>query len=171
MTHFEQLLVSAMKPDIVAYLRDHPEDFAPAVELGLSNKQPFAWRSVWALEEVVERNDPRITPYLSRILDSLPGLDDGHCRQWMLVLHHIELPEDRLAPLFDFCMGLWCDPHKQPSVRYHAYLSMQRIAASFPELKGEIAVSLSAPLLESLSPGIRKSLFKAVSAPKKGRNR
>ena len=149
-----------MKPDIVAYLHAHPEDFAPAVELGLSNKQPLAWRAVWALEEVVKRNDPRIAPYLSRILDSLPHLDDGHCRQWLLVLHHIELPEDRLAPLFDFCMSLWCNPHKQPSVRYHAFFTLERIAKIYPELQAEIAASLSEPLLESLSPGIRHSLIK-----------
>ncbi|MBA4303009.1 MAG: hypothetical protein C0424_02160 [Sphingobacteriaceae bacterium] len=157
---FERLLLSGMKAEMVAYLRDHLNEFAVAVELGLTKRQPLAWRSVWVLEEVMAHGDTRILPYLSRIFEFLPGAEDGHCRQWLMVLHRINLPDDHLAPLFDLCMGIWCHPGKQPSVRYHAFLTMLHIADRFPELKHEIAASLTAPLLESLSPGIRKSLLK-----------
>lgn len=160
MTSFEQLLVSEMKPEMVAYLKAHPEEIPSVVALGLTHRQPFAWRAVWVLEEVVEPNDPRIYSFLPRIVAFLPEAEDGHCRSWLMVLHHLQIPEQYQAALFDLCMQVWCNPHKQASLRYHALQTMERLAAPYPELQQEIAATLSEALVESLSPGIRHSLAK-----------
>jgi len=160
MTAFEQLLLSVMKSEMVAYLKAHPEEFTSAVALGLSSRKPHAWRAVWALEEVIEPNDPRLSSFLPQIMAFLPVAADGHCRLWLMVLHHLEVPEQYQASLFDFCMQLWCNPHKQASLRYHALQTMERLAASYPELKQEIKASMSDALLATLSKGILHSLRK-----------
>lgn len=160
MSEYELLLLSFRKPSMVSFLRAHAEAFSQAVELGLLERNPMGWRSAWALEEVVEQNDPRIIPYLPRIMAFLPEADDGHCRSWLMVLHHIDLPEECQATLFDFCMQLWCNPHKQASLRYHALQTMERLAAPFPELQQEIKASINDALLDSLSKGILHSLRK-----------
>ncbi len=72
MTAFEQLLLSVMKSEMVAYLKAHPEEFTSAVALGLSSRKPHAWRAVWALEEVIEPNDPRLSSFLPQIMAFLP---------------------------------------------------------------------------------------------------
>ncbi len=156
----EQLLMDAGKKEMVAFLQTHPAKVEQAIELGLTQQQPLAWRAVWALEEALEPNDPTLLPYLARVIDFLPQADDGHARQWLRILQGMELPDTHLAALFDFCMQTWCLPNKQPSVRYQAYLTMERIAALYPELKNELEASLSEPALDSLSPGIRHSLIK-----------
>lgn len=160
MTEFEALLLGAGKQEMVTYLRKHPEKLQFAIELGLSQQQPLAWRAVWVLEEVTEQNDPRIIPYLPRIMAFLPEAEDGHCRSWLMVLHHLKIAEEFQAALFDFCMQLWCNPHKQASLRYHALQTMERLAAPFPELQQEIKASMSNALLNSLSKGILHSLRK-----------
>lgn len=160
MTKFETLLLCSGKNDMVAYLKAHPAELTHAIELGLTQQQPLAWRAVWALEEAIVPNDSRVLPYLTQIVGFLPQANDGHARQWLMVLHHMSLPENLLAQLFDWCMRCWCNPQAKPSVRYHAYLSMERIAAPYPELQHEIAATLNDALLDSLSAGSRHSLFK-----------
>lgn len=159
MTQFEALLLCSGKKDMVAFLKAHPSKLKEAIELGLTLQQPLAWRAVWALEEAIAPNDSRVLPYLIQIVDLLPKANYGHARQWLQVLHHMELPEMVLSPLFDWCMSCWCNASIQPSVRYHAYLSMERIATQYPELQQELAATLSDVQMESLSPGIRHSLF------------
>lgn len=160
MTAFETLLMCASKKEMVAYLKNHAAMLEPAIDLGLTHYQPLAWRSAWVLSEVVKPNDPLFRSFTARIISFLAEAEDGHCRSWLMVLHQLEIPEEQQATLFDFCMQLWCNPHKQASLRYHALQTMLRLAASFPELKQEINASMTDALLGSLSKGIVHSLRK-----------
>ena len=160
MTEFVKLLMCAGKSEMAAYLRNNPNKLKSAIELGLTCQQPLAWRAVWVLEEVIAPNDPALKPFLPQIMAFLPVAADGHCRLWLMVLHQVEVPEQYQASLFDFCMQLWCNPHKQASLRYHALQTMERLAASYPELKQEIKASMSDALLATLSKGILHSLRK-----------
>ena len=160
MTTLEKLLATTMKATVVTYLKEHRGAFDEAMALGLSKRQPLAWRAVWALEEVVAQNDQRVISHLPRILAFLPEAEDGHCRSWLMVLHHLELAEENQAALFDFCMQLWCNPHKQASLRFHALQTLERLAAPYPELQQEIKASMSDALINSLSKGILHSLRK-----------
>ena len=162
-SEFESVLLSRSKERMVEYLEDHPEMFQEAVRLSLTNTQPLAWRTTWAIGGVLEKNDPRIEPYISKILDKLPGLDDGHQREFLKILYEQEnLAEIHEGLLFDCCTHLWEQVRRQPSVRYYAFQMMVKISENHPELRNEIRILMQPQYMNALSPGIRKIVKRKI---------
>lgn len=161
-TPLEHTLTSFYKDGMIRYLAEHPEDFEEAVQLAVSQKQPYSWRAAWLLWSCMEENDPRIRKHVRKMLEVLPTFKDGHQRELIKILSVMELEEEEEGRLFNFCVDLWEQIHKVPSVRWIAFQFILKTARNYPELKNEILLFTQEQYLETLSPGVRHSISKLM---------
>jgi hypothetical protein len=161
-TELEHTLTSFYKVGMIRYLREHPEDFEEAIQLAVSDKQPYSWRAAWLLWSCMDKNDERVKAHVGTIMDVIPSLKDGHQRELMKILYNMDLDEAYEGRLFSLCMDLWEQIHKTPSVRGNAFILIYRMAQKYPELMNEIELLTQEQYMESLSPGIRHSLLKIM---------
>ncbi len=150
------------KEQMILFLKTHPDQFVEALELAISDKQPYSWRSAWLLWSCIEENDIRVQKYIDAILKVMPEKKDGHLRELIKILSIMELDEDQEGLLFNICMNVWESINKGPSVRYNALVFILKIAKRHPELKGEIAFITQDQYLDTLSPGIKNSIIRMV---------
>ena len=161
-TPLQEILTTVYKEQMIQFLTTHPEYFYEAVELALSDKQPYAWRSAWLLWSCMEENDKRVQGYIDTILQVMPQKKDGHLRELIKILGKMELTDEHEGRLFDICMNVWESINKGPSVRYHALVFILKLAKRHPELKGEIDFITQDQYLDTLSPGIKHSITRMV---------
>ena len=159
----EKTLTSCYKDDMISFMNSHPECFEEAVELALSDKQPYSWRAAWLLWSVIEENDKRIKKFTKRIVNAAKTKGDSHQRELLKILLMLELDERYEGILFDICMNVWEQISKAPSVRVNALKLIVKIANKHPELKQEIYFLAQDHYLESLSPGAKHSVKKIIS--------
>ncbi len=158
----EIVLMERDKTKKDCFLDEHPEFFDEAMDIALSDEKPLNWRAAWMIGGYMKKNDQRITPYISRIVDALPDLDDGHQRELIKILLRMDMDEEEESRLYDLSATLWEQVQKKPSVRHFAFRCMVQFAEKYPELNHEILVLAQPQYINALSPGIRKSILKAV---------
>lgn len=161
-THLEHVLMAFNKQEMMAWLETHPENFAEAVHLAVADKQPYSWRAAWLLWSCMEDNDPRIRPYVSEIIECLEIKRDGHQRELLKILYRMDLSEEQEGLIFNLCMNVWEKVGKAPSVRHNAFRMIVRIASKYPDLFNEITLITQNHYLETLSPGVRRSVMKMI---------
>jgi hypothetical protein len=162
-TELEHKLLSSYKHQIIAYMNSHPETFDEAIELALSDKQPYSWRAAYTLWSVIKENDKRIQKHIKRIFNAVKNKKDGHQRELLKILLRMDLDERYESKLFDICMSLWEQINNTPSVRYNAFKFILKIANKHPELKQEISFITQDHYLEPLSPGAKHSIKKLMN--------
>lgn len=159
----ESVLLSRFsKERMVSFMNDNPEQFDVAITLALSTNQPQAWRAAWLLNHLITKNDDRIKPFIPQFIDTLKERADGHQREFMKILEHMDIDDDQEGVLFDECMNLWENIGKTPSVRIVAFRILVKTAKRYPELKNEIVLLTQDHYTESLSPGIKNSCNRAI---------
>jgi hypothetical protein len=163
-TALEHLLTNFYKVDMLSYMDAHPEDYGEAIELAVSDKQPYAWRAAWLLWSCMEENDRRIKGYVNSIIDSLNTKNDNHQRELLKILLQMEFSEEIEGFIFDECSAIWEKVNKRPSVRLTALKIIIKIAKNHPELMHDIGFLLQSQYMESLSPAVRKAVSKMVKA-------
>ena len=161
-TALEDILVSAYKEGMIAYMHAHPEDFEEAVKLAVSDKQPYAWRAAWLLWSCMEENDARVRLYLKEIMSAIKAKTDNHQRELLKILLLMELDEEYEGDLFNHCVSLWEKTGKKPSVRFAAFKFIVKIAEKHTDLRQEIIFFAQERYLESLSPGIKRGISKMI---------
>ncbi len=164
MTELQHILTSAYKDEMIAFLAAHPEYFDEAVKLAIADDQPYSWRAAWLLCDCMEENDLRVKKHIYKILRAIPDRADGHQRELLKILLRMELSETHEARLFDLCMSLWESLHKSPSVRYTAFRFIVNMARKYPELSNEITGLTQQWYLDTLSPGVKRSIARMVAA-------
>lgn len=162
-TALEQELINSHKDEMILSMNAHPEYFEEAIELAVSDKQPYSWRAAFVLWSVIEENDRRIQKHIKRIVKAVKDKSDGHQRELIKILLIMELDEKYEGVLFDLCMDVWEQLDKSPSVRVNALKMINKIANKHPELKNEISFLAQDHYLESLSPGARHSVRKLMN--------
>lgn len=161
-TAFEHILTNCYKDDMIAYLDNHPEDFNEAIELAISNKQPYSWRAAWLLWSCMDDNDPRVQGCVKKIIDSLWNKEDGHQRELIKILQRMDLDDEFEGYLFDVCVSIWEKIGKNPSVRMTAFKFIVKIAQKHPDLSHEINLLTQSQYLETLSPAVKKAISKLI---------
>ena len=169
MSELKHILIGAYRDEMIAFLTSHPEYFEEAIELALSDDQPYSWRAAWLLFNCMEENDPRVRKHLRQIIETLPARKDGHQREFLKILLRIELDETHEARLFDICLSIWEQPGKSPSVRSTAFRFIMTMAEKYPELSNEITGLTQDWYLDTLSPGIKRSIQRMVRHSSDGR--
>ena len=162
LTPLEDCLTHNYKDGMIAFLQSHPEYLGEAIELAKSNKQPYSWRAAWLLWSCLTKNDARIQPHIDEFIQAMEGKKDGHQREILKILLVMELNEKQKSVLLDFCIHEWKQVQKTPSIRYTAFRFMHLMAKKYHELSPEIKLYTQKLYLESLSPGVRKSICKMI---------
>ena len=150
---------------MISFMASHSEYFEEAVALAISDKQPYSWRAAWLLFACMEENDWRIRRHLTDIISSITDRKDGHQRELLKILLRMELNEEQEGLLFDLCAGLWENINKTSSVRITAFKFIAKMATKYPELSNEIAGLTQDRYLDSLSPGIKRSVSRMLKDP------
>ena len=70
----------------------------------------------------------------------------------------MELDEEDEGILFNECVSLWGKTNIRPSVRYSAFMFMNKMVARYPDLMHEIELLTEDHYLETLSPGIKLAI-------------
>jgi hypothetical protein len=154
----ENKLISCYKDEMISWLKSHPEHFDEAIKLAISDKQPFAWRAAFLLTSCMEENDRRIQKHIKAIVDTIKTKKDGHQRELIKILYKMDIKEKYEGILFDICITIWEGIDKNPSVRITALKFILKVANKHPELLEEIVFLTQDHYLESLSPGVRRSI-------------
>jgi hypothetical protein len=154
------------KQSMISFLKSTPDIFEEAIELSLADVYPYSWRAAWLLNHMIDENDKRFRPYIKRIIKILPDKADGHQRELLKILQKFEIEERYEGKLFDICFGIWEKIHKQPSIRITAFKTILKIADKHPELLNEISFIAQPHYLESLSPGIKNSVYRMIEEKK-----
>jgi len=155
-------LISSYKEEMVTFLKSQPEHFNEAIELAISDDQPFAWRSAFYLSSCMDDNDARIKKYIKPVLACIKAKNDGHQRELLKILYRMKLADREEGMVFDICIRLWEQISKDPSVRMTAIKFILKIAKEHRELLNEITPLMQDQYLELLSPGIKKSIRKMI---------
>lgn len=159
----KSVLLRRKKAEMVTFITDHPAYFDKALTIALQNEQPFSWRAAWMICGTMKKNDPRVKPHIQELIATIPGLEDGHQRELLKILLKMDLTEDFESLLFDLSVSLWEQVRKTSSIRCFAFKGMIKVAKKYPELNNEI-ISLCQPhLINPLSPGIRKGVYKSIN--------
>ncbi len=161
-TTLENKLLNSYKDEMISFMHSHPEFFEEAIELAITDNQPYSWRAAWLLWSCMEENDKRIQKYIGDIADTLETKDDGHQRELLKILLKMELTEEYESILLDHCMNIWEGINKAPSVRVNALKFILKIAKKHPELAKEISFLTQDHYLESLSHGAKNSVSKLM---------
>jgi hypothetical protein len=161
-TAFEHILTSSYKADLLSYMNAHPEDFKEAIELAVSNKQPYSWRAAWLLWSCMEENDQRIQGYIKNIINTITTKNDDHQRELLKILLLMELDEEYEGFLFDVCVSVWEKINKKPSVRFTAFKVIVKIAEKHPDLSHEIIFLTQNQYMDSLSPVVKRSISRMI---------
>jgi hypothetical protein len=159
----EHTLLNCHKDEMIRFMDSHPEAFDEAIELAISDKQPYSWRAAWLLWSCMEENDKRVQKYLKGIVNAVKTKDDGHQRELIKILYKMDLKGKYESMLFEICMNVWEQLNKTPSVRFNALKFIVKIAKNHPELRHEISFLTQDHYLESLSPGARHSVKKIIN--------
>lgn len=155
-------LISSYKEEMVAFLKLQPEHFNEAIELAISDDQPFAWRAAFLLSSRMDDNDIRVKKYIKPILACIKNKNDGHQRELLKILYRMKLSDKEEGMVFDICIRLWEQISKDPSVRMTALKFILKIAKDHQELLNEITPLMQDQYLELLSPGVKKSIRKMI---------
>ncbi|MFH1196756.1 MAG: hypothetical protein V1720_13725 [bacterium] len=154
--------MNSYKNEWISFLNSHPEYFEEAIQLAVSDKQPYSWRSAFLLGSFIEENDKRIKKHIPSIMGCIQNKKDGHQRELLKILYKMEIKEKHEGQLFNICMNLWEQIDKDPSVRITALKFIIKIVKKYPELSEEIMVLTQDQYLETLSPGVKSSVNKII---------
>ncbi len=161
-TSLERILARSHKAEMTAHMANHPDDFDELVRLALSNKQPYSWKAAWLLSNCAHTHDVRINECIPEIIESLRTAPDGQKRGLLNILYKQVIDESQEGEVFDCCIDIWSKVHKIPSVRWSAIRLALKISGKYPELYEEISVLTQEEYLETLSPGIKRSITKSL---------
>ncbi|MBS3913617.1 MAG: hypothetical protein KG003_03910 [Bacteroidetes bacterium] len=167
-TKFEHLLISSHKADMIRHMKSHPEDFQEALQLALADKQPYSWRAAWVLWSCMDKNDRRLQQYIPKFIDILPERKESQQREFLMILQRMELNDDAEGKLFDVCTKLWTKLNHSASLRYNAFKMLAAISKKHPDFNNELESLMEPRYMESLSHGVKKSLYKCfqIQLPK-----
>jgi hypothetical protein len=161
-TTLEDILISSYKKEMISFMDTNPEFFEKAIKLAISDKPLYSWRAAWLLWSCMKDNDRRIKRYVKDIINALTTKNDNHQRELLKILLQMELDSKYESFLFDFCVTIWEQINKKPSVRHVAFKFITKIAKKHPELSHEITYLIQNHYLESLSPAVKKSISKMI---------
>ncbi len=163
MDSIKEVLASRFNKDqFLSLIQESPNTMEETFQLALGSETPVSWRAAWVLNHATSKNDQRIKNHASKIIEILNTKEDGHQRELLKLLDKIEIDEELEGILFDKCVTIWEAVEKSPSVRVVAFRVLAQVAIKYPEMKNELAFLTQDHYVDSLSPGIKRSLKKTI---------
>lgn len=154
----EHILVTGRKADMVAYIENNPGSFEEALELAVTDRQPVCWRATWIIKNCMKKNDIRVQPYVGDFVNILANKNEGHQRELLKVLLKMELEDEYISFLYEFCVRAWKEPKNQSSLRHTSIGFILKYAKKNPDFAIGVSELADDIYLNSLSQGIRRSV-------------
>lgn len=158
----ENILMTFNKAGMMAYMAQHPEVVVPAIRLALTDRKPQSRRAATLVWSCMGEDDERVRPFLNDIIAALPSKSDDHQRELLKIVLPMSLDDEQEGTLFNFCISLWEQIGKNPSVRFTAFRMMAKIARNHPELAAEMHLFTQPEYLETLWVTAKKSVAKMI---------
>lgn len=132
------------------------ELFKELMRLACLQQPPLCMRAARVADLCCERNPELIRPYLVKMVEDLPGLQDMSVKRifmHILIRHSWVENEEAMGKLVDTLFKWLLDDVQSIAVKAYAMTILGNIAALMPDLKGEIIVVLedTIPLWESFA--------------------
>ena len=158
-----KILDRTLEKDFVVQLfKEQMEVFEAGLELTLKKEDPLAWRATWIIKHSMQKNDARIFAYVDDFIDLLPNTNESQQRELLNILAKMKLNDEQEGKMFDLCMTLWENLNKPPAIRYVAFKFIYTVCEKYPDLNSELEFICQEQYLETLSPGIKKSIMKLI---------
>jgi hypothetical protein len=158
----DQITGRIHKESLIKEIIDNKKSLDQLKKWSLEKEDPLGWRATWLLRQVCQKNDPDMQDLLKIVVEAFPSYNESHKREWLKVIKSIDVSEEHMGILFDYCITEWQRIHNHSALRMESMLFILRIVNLYPELRTEIDHLLTKEYLDPLSPGIRKSLQKQV---------
>lgn len=158
------------KVAMLDFMVQNPNQFKRLMDMAISPELPNAWRAAWLVSLVMKKNDERVLKKSKDIIDAIAERKDGHQRCLLKIFGQLDLNESNEGYLFDQCMTIWEDIHKDPSVRIIAFNLLVKTAKKHPDLINEILLLGGEYHSATLSPGIKNSFDKLIQSIKNNKN-
>jgi len=132
--------LSRFNTDLTAnYIGKDQEHFNLLLDLMINGRPPIPQRAAWVVAIVVEKYPWLIKPYISKLIDLLPGFQHWGIQRCLLsVYQKIDIPETKLGEMFDICYKYLNDTKVPIAVRVFAMQILYNISLKEPELQGEL---------------------------------
>ena len=160
----EYIFTNFSKDRMISFMNAHPDSFTEMIELAIKNNHTLAPSAAWLLSNCTEKDDKRVLAYIPNIIQNIPRVRDGHQRDFINTLRKIEVGEEYHGKLLDNCVDIWCSVSKIPSVRISALKLILQIAYKHPDLSQEVLLMTQDQYIETLSPGIKRSVQRMITA-------
>jgi hypothetical protein len=133
------------RADVVSdAVEQRPELFPELVGIYLANEEPVSRVAAWAVDLCAERHPEWMQPYIGKMAGALPGFGhDALKRHTLRMLMRLPLPEAELGTLMNVCFGYITSGKEAVAQKVYAMEVLYRIAQTEPDLKKELADSIS----------------------------
>jgi len=154
------LSIRLSKTEFLKRIRTEQIGFDALLGVAINSPDSYGWRAAWLVGLLAKRNDERIVPSISDVLNVLMFKEDGHQREFIKLLLQMKMSEAQQSIFLDHCVNIWKSIDKKPGTRIFAYKFMINMCKKFPELSSELDFLSQEHYTDSLSPGIKKSFEK-----------
>jgi hypothetical protein len=155
--------------ELAGLSRKSPELPIEVFNIAMENNYPQNWRAAWVLKGMWESAPKIVEPLLEEMIVALPTApNNGVRREFLRILCEYPVPknEDLTGILLSHCFDCLQEPLSPVSVKIHSITILLKITFIHPELKEELATTISLAMQEG-SPGILNRGEKALRALQK----
>lgn len=116
-----------------------PEFFKSLVDLGLSDKKPFAHRACWSMLYLAEKHPSRVQPSLRRIVSSLENIEHHtQIGSLLRMFDTLEFDLEEFGELLDYCLHIIRMPQEREYAKVYAMNIILKFGKTYPELIPEM---------------------------------
>jgi len=140
------------------------------VTLSSSHEKRVGFMASWALSKVADINIEVLTPFLSSLVDALPGVpNESVQRSFMRVLMKSgtdKIPRSHHAKLIEYCMGIMRTGNTPVAPKAYGMEILALFCEIFPEMINEVSAAVQLAINDSH--GAMKSAGRKVIGRLKG---
>jgi len=123
------------------------------VTLSSSHEKRVGFMASWALSKVADMNIELLTPFLSSLVDALPGVpNESVQRSFMRVLMKSgtdRIPQSHHAKLIEYCMGIMRTDNTPVAPKAYGMEILALFCEIFPEMINEVTAAVQLAIVDS----------------------
>lgn len=124
---------------LVRYISDYPEYLNLIMDKVLDDRKPENWSAAWMVDKIHDRHPDLVLPYLPVMTEFvLTTKSAGKKRHLLKLISLHDIPEEKMALLFNFCFEVFTNSTEPVAVRVHAMQILFNIAQKEPDFTGEL---------------------------------
>ena len=116
------------------------------VALSSSNEKRVGFMASWALSKVVDFNPEVMSPYLSAMIDTLPGVpNESVQRSFMRVIMKSNIdniPQSHHAKLIEYCLGIMRTENIPVAPKAYSMEILSSFCGLYPDIVNEVTIAV-----------------------------